>query len=178
MIKLRFGHFITTSSPWLGSGGQHSYFPEKVAPFFQDFLLWGLAQTGQDLFRENELLYKMATEERYLAPLRACVSRQVFGNAYRTDMLVPLSTGLFLCKKDDETRNHEQNHHYVIPSSSPSSSSSFIAASYTTDVKSSQSIAWGTELGRMCASLDSLGFTKHVVDLRSTLWKVPHPFLW
>jgi hypothetical protein len=114
VIKLRFGHFITTASPWLGSGSQHSFFPQAITPFLQDFLLFSLGQTGADLFRENDLLYKMATEERYLAPLRACSSRQAFANAYRTDLLVPLSTGLFLCRKEDETRNHEQNHHYVV----------------------------------------------------------------
>ena len=105
-------HFVTIASPWLGVRF-HTFLnvPHWVS---RPLVTLPNGQTGIDLFLddegmdqiENTLVFRMATAEGFLAPLRFFRTRRCYAN-YANDFLVPVGTAAFLTsteKKDLETQ--------------------------------------------------------------------------
>jgi hypothetical protein len=99
---LRPDTFCTISTPHLGVR-DFTYLPISQIPggVRQGLTTALVGQTGRELMlddRDDEtpvpLVYRMATEERFLAPLRSFRRRRAYGNL-AGDFMVPFSTALF-----------------------------------------------------------------------------------
>jgi hypothetical protein len=166
--------FVTTASPALGiANSTYIAVPRFVE---RAIALSFLGQTGADLFRLNGLVYDMCTHERFLAPLRRFNRRVALSNAYSTDFLVPPETALFL-SSGSKTLHRERVHR-------PGAAAGLIDKVYTVDATERQLPL--TDAGneadlaldnRTCSEcLDSCGWTKIIVDVRSTMSSLPLPF--
>ena len=82
--------FMAIASPFLGSkSGTYLPLPRWVETIIAE----NFGKTGRDLFHIDEsdpLIYKMCTEEKYLAPLRAFKRRRLYA-AITNDFMVPVS---------------------------------------------------------------------------------------
>ena len=174
-IRLRFETFCTTATPHLGCS-RHTYvsLPRSAETAVGNFL----GETGRDLFRMNDLLYSMGTDTYFLHPLSQFRRRVAYANAYHTDFPVPAATAAFL--------HEESSHaHFWDASSGDSEWDKSIVAILHTQPSYSSSLSkdckddlFGDcedELHAMSKSLDSLGWKKVIVDLRSEIPAVGIP---
>ena len=100
--------FYTTNSPHLGSkNAKHVEFP--VIAQYALALLAG--KTELDLFRFNDTIETLASDNLYLDPLRQFRRRVAFSNTCRTDFQVPTATGVFIAP--DSSSAHETLHSYI-----------------------------------------------------------------
>jgi len=96
--------FMTIATPHLGVRN-HIFVEEMLGVKLHDALKLIVSKTmfstGKDLFgHDNEdvsktLIYRLATQESFLAPLRLFASRRLYANL-RNDFVVPLGTAAFL----------------------------------------------------------------------------------
>ena len=176
-IRLRFETFCTTATPHLGCS-RHTYvsLPRSAETAVGNFL----GETGRDLFRMNDLLYSMGTIPYFLHPLSQFRRRVAYANAYHTDFPVPAATAAFL--------HEESSHaHFWDASSGDSEWDKSIVAILHTQPSYSSSLSkdckddlfgdCDDELHAMSKSLDSLGWKKVIVDLRSEIPAVGIPNL-
>ena len=179
-INLHFNVFCSTAAPHLGCAS-HTYIPIPrsaeigVASF--------LGTTGSDLFRRNDLLHTMGTSDKFLTPLASFRKRTAYINAYKTDFPVPGSTAGFLDK------NSDYPHYFVDPlaqqsdeddqreASCPATEQGLIAATlYTPQLPEYKIDDKVDDLTAMSSSLDSLGWTKHLIDIRKNVARLPSIF--
>lgn len=180
---------FSLSHTQLGVAGPHTYAP--VGRVVEYGIAQALGVTGQDLFRFTPLLQDMATDPVFVQPLSRFRQRWAYANAYYTDFQVPGSTAAFLSSRGGL--------HRVLESPAPASDQVSIVLSVATDAvggkvlleeddtvplaaptdesssddDASSDVASADDLA---TRLDRLGWTKHFVDLRSTLVTVANPF--
>jgi len=174
-IRLHFDTFCTTASPHLGCS-KHTYvsLPRSAETVVGNIL----GETGRDLFRMNDLLYSMSTSPYFLQPLSQFRRRVAYANAYHTDFPVPAATAAFLHEESSYT-------HFWDMSSGDSEWDKSIVAILHTQPSYSSSLSrdcrddrfgdCDDELHAMSKSLDSLGWKKVIVDLRSEIPAVGIP---
>ena len=120
-------------------------------------------------FRVNTLLWDMATSPKYLEPLGFFRKRIAYANAFQTDFPVPTETATFLHSMSQYPHHKISKHH-----------DNKIISSFKTEKKNNTNIFSCSEersakdkimadLEIMSRSLDSLGWTKTFVDLRSEI---------
>jgi len=128
-------------------------------------------------FHINDLIWKMATDEKYLKPLASFRKRVAYANAFRTDFPVPTETAAFL--------HSASRHPHEIVEEHSNEFSGLVVGCFTTDKKENALKQDETrknlrdDLENMSVSLDSLGWKKIFVDLRGeipvgvnlSLWK-------
>ena len=112
----------------------------------------------------------MSTSDDFLIPLSLFKERIAFSNAWATDFLVSHSSALFL---DGSVGTVHTNVTTTIP---PATRERAMIAgvlktdrTFTTAAKSPPDAAKGLDNAICCRNLDSLAWTKYVVDLRRTL---------
>ena len=121
-----------------------------------------LHRSGEDLFAfdasslRSSLLYAMATEEPFLAPLRAFEARRLYANL-NNDFVVPLGTAAFLHR--DEVLRLRQLH----------SSSSGIVHTILTNRSESRGSLDVDPVDHMREELDALGWEKRIVHFPGLL---------
>lgn len=178
-----FNVFCTTATPHLGIAG-HTWL--KIPRSAEIGISTILGNTGKDLFRVNGLLSEMAQSDEYLEPLRKFKKRILYANAYGTDFPVPASTAAFL--HGESTYPHRiLNVQKSISIWTPSIHECDVARSVfcnpnegipsgnisNSDNNNNKENEEGDPLARMSLSLDSLGWKKVFVDLRSNVPKLP-----
>jgi len=146
--------FCTISTPHLGN---HSKEIETAA---SDRFKWILGKIGgstpQDLFMQTPTIRVLGTDEIYLAPLRKFQKRIALANAYRTDVLVSTRTGVFLSSSPDSTTL------YTTINTGFAAKKNFALALETTPCEDYNK-------QDMSECLDSLGWTKVLLDIRDDL---------
>ncbi|KAL7552879.1 hypothetical protein ACHAWF_016128 [Thalassiosira exigua] len=173
-VRVHLNVFCSTASPHLGCAS-HTYVPLPRAAELGVAKILG--ETGSDLFRLNDLVEEMATSPRFLAPLGSFRKRIAYANAYGTDFPVPGATACFLDGGSDyphyfdddrvgRTSSGEDNN-----INCPASEKGLIVARLRTPRSDGESRAKDETdaLTAMSSSLDSLGWTKVFVDIRSEL---------
>ena len=179
-IRMHFNVFCSTASPHLGCADR-TYIP--IPRFAEIGIAKGMGKTGQDLFRMNDLMQTMATSPKFTNPLALFRKRIAYANAYGTDFAVPGSTAAFLDGNSDslhyfdaedfesgreqEAQSKRQTTDRVCPASEKGL---FVATCYTRRVSMNSPLESATnELEVMSKTLDSLGWTKTFVDIRSEI---------
>ena len=160
---IKFWKFLSIASPMLGVS-HHNYLNEEfglpIPALLKMVVSRTMGQTGTELFQldDGQLLFKMATEEKFLAPLRQFTERRMLANL-KNDFVVPLGTASLL--DNDQVAKLRVVH---------SQESGIVAV-----IKSEQSEAANqrqndkTELQQMRLSLDSLGWEKQIVHFPGVL---------
>jgi pimeloyl-ACP methyl ester carboxylesterase len=201
-FRLRLNVLVTTASPHLGVAG-HTFV--RLPRTAEIGVAHAMGQTGHDLFRLNDLLYRMATTEQFLAPLRQFQYRIAYANAYGTDFPVPTETAAFLhadsnyphevvstahserVKREAETvtdnlqRSHSESDLFVATLQTRQSCHEPLddcdeePVSGRSCCSTDSESAFQEELVRMTAGLDSLGWTKVFVDMRKQMTRIPVP---
>jgi hypothetical protein len=100
--NLKYYKFLTIATPHL-SVNFHNYLEESfhisLPVFLKTWVSKTMGQTGRELFmRDDQLLFRMSTEEEYLNPLRLFTSRRLYANLLN-DFVVPLGTAAILDSK-------------------------------------------------------------------------------
>eukprot|EP00529_Nitzschia_sp_RCC80_P017648 CAMPEP_0113464796 /NCGR_PEP_ID=MMETSP0014_2-20120614/13389_1 /TAXON_ID=2857 /ORGANISM="Nitzschia sp." /LENGTH=843 /DNA_ID=CAMNT_0000356895 /DNA_START=70 /DNA_END=2601 /DNA_ORIENTATION=- /assembly_acc=CAM_ASM_000159 len=166
--RLHLNIFCTTASPHLGVSG-HTWF--RIPRTAEIGVAHAMGNTGKDLFRLNDLLYKMATDPVFLRPLGAFRKRIAYANCYGTDFVVPAGTAAFL--SENSTYPHHFSDDYILDDNGL-----VIAALHTpTHVgeNDEETEDHSDELHEMSSSLDKLGWKKVFVDVRKEMPSVEIP---
>lgn len=160
--------FCTTATPHLGVS-RYTYLPLPRAAEY--IVAKVLKPTGLDLFRYTEVIQNLATQKKFLDPLRSFAKRIAYANAYSTDFQVPTATAGFLADTDSTHRRvaFQENSSFV---------ELIVETPKYVDDKfdsggSDESPATCEDLSRR---LDALGWTKVFCDVRGSLPSVPLPF--
>ena len=187
-IVLHPNIFVTAATPHLGMAS-HSYW---TVPRCMEYLLgYGFGRTGQDLFRLNrhnkenlddnatttteqptDIVYKMATEDRFLNPLLAFRRRISYINAFAADFQVPTKTAGMLSLYSNSP------HHLMSSKYNHWNSETIGFDVFAFETKRRNRPDRGTQSSgtrsrkndealTMSISLDSLGWTKVFVDSRT-----------
>eukprot|EP00536_Pseudo-nitzschia_multiseries_P009456 jgi/Psemu1/258162/estExt_Genewise1Plus.C_2640007 len=175
--RLRLNVFCTTASPHLGVS-KHTWI--RIPRIAELGVARTMGQTGSDLFRSNDLLYAMATDQGFLRPLASFRKRIAYANGYGTDFPVPVETAAFLSDRSTfphvrsaDARRIETSHN----GNGNSNDTGGLVAALSTSADSEHFDAdeCHDELHRMSVSLDRLGWEKVFVDLRSEMPSVELP---
>lgn len=159
--------FCTAATPHLGIAA-HTYF---LLPRCMEYMLaYSFGKTGCDLFRvnrrkrrqyfgcgneqsadgPNDLVYAMATQEAYLAPLSTFKRRISFINAFGTDFQVPTTTAGMLSI-------HSDSPHY------------FSKESYKWNIEDVDALVFETKQSKTPLGLQSSGTRSHKSDEALTM---------
>jgi len=179
--------FVTTATPHLGIRDMTYW---KIPKSIQPVGAWYLKESGNDLFRNTDTIHRMCLDETFLTPLANFSKRIAYANAFSTDAAVPTSTAAFLSASSSTP-------HRRIDSAAPpdchqdqgkddgKSTLFHVNASYPTirfqthctfsETRQSIPARDGNDpVASYALSLDSLGWTKVFLDVRShipALWK-------
>lgn len=165
---LKPNRFMSIATPHLGV--QNWTFVDDfgyTAPMFVKRLVSrSMLSTGRDIFsmedkniEEETLLFKMATNEAFLSPLRCFLDRRLYANLNR-DFVVPLGTAAFMDKASVENlrKVHDGKSGIVTVLKTPATSAnSFISAEV------------GQSSDTMIERLDDLGWDKVIVNFPGLL---------
>ena len=133
-------------------------------------------KTGQDIFgtdelnnNQNSLLYTMATNDKFLTPMKSFIKRRLYANLNR-DFVVPLGTAAFLDSPTvDSFRSQYKNNFGIVKTLQTSSVSikdySAVKNSKLKDVTTKLD----SLLSDMRVGLDSVGWEKVVVNFAGVL---------
>ena len=156
--------FLLIASPSLGV--RNFTIVEDKGFFVPDFLKRTVSQalyrSGEELFGfdasslHSSLLFAMATEEEFLAPLRTFQARRLYANL-DNDFVVPLGTAAFLDR--EEVLRLRQLH----------STSSGIVQTIVTNRSDGEESPGPDPVHRMRRSLDALGWEKRIVHFPGLL---------
>ena len=176
---LHFNIFCTTATPHLGIAS-HTFFP--IPRRAEIGVAHAMGETGKDLFRLNDLLKSMATEERYLNPLAKFRKRIAYANAFGTDFPVPVHTAAFL--NEDSTYPHhflaqcEDEDQLVVDANGMVIATVHTPSREGSEHDLSEHFESDDDLTVMSTSLDALGWKKVFVDVRKEIPKITLPRLW
>jgi len=173
--------FVTIASPHLGVNYGHNYIEGDLQMYVPNFIKYAISSlfstTGKDMFMLDELnikdsiLYKLATETKYLLPLKAFEHRRVYANL-QNDFMVTLPTASFMSNNDvTELRKHYKDTYGIVttlhvenkvssPPPPPSSSSSSSVPVCSSDTAEKM-------IGTMRENLDDLGWSKVIVNIKN-----------
>jgi Putative serine esterase (DUF676) len=165
---LKPNRFMSIATPHLGV--QNWTFVDDfgyTAPMFVKRLVSrSMLSTGRDIFsmedknsEEETLLFKMATNEAFLSPLRCFLDRRLYANLNR-DLVVPLGTAAFMDKASVENlrKVHDGKSGIVTVLKTPATSANnFISAEV------------GQSSDTMIERLDDLGWDKVIVNFPGLL---------
>jgi hypothetical protein len=179
--------FVSIAAPHLGVRDMTYW---KVPRSFQPAGAWYMKQSGSDLFRYTDIICRMCQEDEFLLPLSNFTSRIAYANAFSTDAAVPTSTAAFLSDSSSTVHQLVQE-----SSSSPEQdketdqsapclhvNSTYPTIRFQTQASFGNSRQEDTDIQRKSEednvesysrALDSLGWTKVFLDLRSHI-----PALW
>jgi hypothetical protein len=121
------------------------------------------AMDGDDMLDRKTLLYKMATEDNFLKPLRSFASRRLYANLNR-DLVVPIGTAAFV--HAEEVPRLRKLH---------SEKKGIVKVINTTqqcdveDEPTRKKLSHGHAVDEMIHSLDSLGWEKVIVNFPGIL---------
>jgi len=148
--------FCTIATPHLGVMN-NTYIP--IPRWFESLIGNTMQKTGQDLFGMNSIIQEMATTEHYLIPLRTFRKRVALANCFGTDFQVPTTTAAFL--------SHDSKY---IHRRLPDKKKYFMSLETDPDQEHDKN--------DISQSLDSLGWTKILLDVRQEipLLALPTPF--
>lgn len=182
-MRIHLNVFCSISSPHLGCAS-HTFFP--IPRTAETGIARVLDTTGLDLFRvNNNVVHDMATSPRFLDPLASFRKRIAYANL-AWDFPVPGSTAAFLDGNSDSPHYFEEQITGAVEnvvdsvsngielSDCPASKRGLTVATLHTprfpiDSAAKDSKAKTGSLAAMASSLDSLGWKKIFVDIRSEL---------
>ena len=130
-----------------------------------------MLSTGRDIFGmkenssngdEDTLLFRMATEDSYLSPLRSFSDRRLYANLNR-DFVVPLGTAAFM---EDSLVQELRREHYGKSGIVSSMKIPVISSSHASNRQSSER---ETSADKMMRSLNGLGWDKVIVNFPGML---------
>jgi len=164
-------HFMTIATPHLGVRSfsyleEKFYVPTFLSEIIKSFVSRLFFATGRDIFsfdaeaREDTILYKMATQEKFVGSLAAFQTRRLLANL-DNDFMVPLQTAAFISSTErDSLRKMSRN------IKEPK-----IVAKITIPQHAKKKIGEQSSKAEdtMRESLDGLGWTKVIAYFPSTL---------
>lgn len=172
---LKPNRFMSIATPHLGV--QNWTFVDDfgyTAPMFVKRLVSrSMLSTGRDIFsmedknsEEETLLFKMATNEAYLSPLRCFSDRRLYANLNR-DFVVPLGTAAFMDKASVENlrKVHNGESGIVTVIKVPATSPNHLISSDDYDKRREVVQSADTMIGR----LNDLGWDKVIVNFPGLL---------
>lgn len=165
--------FCTTCTPHLGKRGL-TYVP--IPRFAEQGIGYALQPTGQDLFGLNSVIEELATQAKYVDPLKRFAKRVAYANAFGTDLQVPTSTAAFLADTESPHETEESSPPFLLKVKTPRDDKvldSIVEATNWQDIASPETHIPATTMAR---SLDAMGWTKVFCDVRDKLVSVPVPF--
>lgn len=181
--------FCTTATPHLGKRGQ-TYI--RLPRFAETGIGLALQPTGQDLFGLNKVIENLATNTKYLEPLKQFRKRIAYANAFGTDLQVPTATAAFLADTESPHYTQESNPPFMLTVTTPRDEAVLESVAKATSALTSPSSdedpnSPGTSTtsrtqtanipaSTMARTLDALGWTKVFCDVRDQLFSVPVPF--
>ena len=191
--------FVTTATPHLGIS-EHTYVPLPRAAEF--VVAQGMKETGRDFFRFTQVIEDLFCKDYFINPLSSFQQRIAYINIYGTDFQVPTATAAFWAADSDsphhrvkesteETNgNIESKPKSIVMtlttprvSESPSKVQEMIAEEKKGeegDLKEQAKKEEKTESSDVYTSwskrLDSLGWTKVLVDVRDDVPDVRESF--
>ena len=143
------------------------------------------SQRDKDQENGGDLVYRMATEAKYLRPLSQFRKRIAYANAFRTDFQVPTCTAAFL-SEESEVPHYLQEYNKSRDKSQKGSSNNFRVATLTTLADpqlwqhnaSERNDKIKHPIVLMSQNLDSLSWTKVFIDVRKEipLLSIPKPW--
>lgn len=157
--------FCTIATPHLGVS-EHTFLP--IPRFLEHFIARTMMKTGRDLFRVTNVIDKMATDPRFVEPLRMFATRLAYINAHNTDFQVPTPTAGFLC--DSNEINHCR-----LPTSEDMPHEVFRAHTTRREKSQFQASKKSISLKEMALRLDEMGWIKVFCDVREHVLSVPLP---
>lgn len=168
--------FCTVTSPHLGVS-QNTYL---LLPRFLEYIGASvLQQTGLDLFRYSNVLDQLITNDAYTKPIKQFYHRRLYANVYDTDFLVPFRTSAVVTTATDSI------HHSVVSTTAkehndPDARSRDQFVVLTLETKPNKRAASSPHnhtrtlsYDEMAQSIDELGWTKVLCDMRNALYSVP-----
>jgi len=166
--SIKFHKFMSIATPHLAvSFDEHNYLHQEfglpIPNALKRIVAKTMGTTGRELFmlddggKEEPLLFRMATDEAFLSPLRQFSERRLYANL-KHDFVVPLGTAAFLNKNEVGELRAKHN-----------AQSGIVAVLTTEPSSSSSSSSSSTTLQRMKEGLDSLGWQKQIVHFPGTL---------
>jgi Putative serine esterase (DUF676) len=168
--------FCSTNAPHLGcKDAVHVKLSRGVQYFFEHFLVATLDRSGKDLMRHNKDIETLATDDKYVRPLREFEKRLAFANSFRTDFRVATGTAAFLSPDSDSV-------HQIIPSYTDNFPFAVHAVSTKrqeqprAEVSPEMPSCENPWMRDHCEQLDSMGWIKVFCDVRSELPSVKLPF--
>lgn len=159
--RLRLDIFCTTATPHLGIS-QHTWI--RIPRIAEMGVAATMGQTGNDLFRLNNLLYTMSTDLTFLVPLACFRKRIAYANCYGTDFPVPVGTAAFLSEKSSYP-------HKFVNEFKVEDECDLVIATLATSAKEEDDDGEEPldELHQMSISLDRLGWKKVFIDLQKEM---------
>ncbi len=165
--------FVTTATPHLGIRDMMYW---RVPRFVHSAGAWYMRRSGSDLFRCTDVVGQMCLNEEFLRPLAHFNKRIAYANAFSTDAAVSTSTAAFLSDASDVLHSLVENATDETDEDALHVNSTFPTVRFQTECsftnsRKEDSIGAGTksndDVASYSKSLDSLGWTKVFVDVRS-----------
>ena len=170
---------MTVATPHLGVH-DYNFLSENSLPVPPPYIVKLFSrlmyQSGEDLLSTGNasLLYRMSTDEQWLAPLRLFRERRLYANL-NLDFVVPLGTAAFLSKTETKYYRDTYRNEYGIVA---------ILNATTAEDTCEPDSADKQHLIDMICSLNSVGWEKVLVHFRGvlplahnkicSLWRPPH----
>lgn len=163
--------FVTIASPHLGVNYGQNYIEGDLQYYVPDAIKHLISSlfsaTGQDMFMfdeksniKNSILYKLATENKFLLPLQAFKHRRLYANL-QNDLMVTLPTASFMAPdKVIQLRSKHKDTYGIVDTLHTTSSAS---ACTNEEIAENSS----TLLNTMRANLDNLGWSKVIVNFKN-----------
>ena len=178
--------FVTIATPHLGIAS-HTYI--KIPRIAETAIGKIIGRTGDDLARTTDLITRMSTSDEFLQPLSRFNQRFLLSNSFETDLLVPHASAMFLNDNSDILQHNlivhlekdirEQsmvagvvrtNRTFADPDPSATDPSATDPSAVEGSVAANTGI---NEENEQCSRrMDSLGWTKYIIDVRKTLTKI------
>lgn len=178
--------FVTTATPHLGVRDMTYW---KVPQSIQPAGAWYMKKSGSDLFRYTDVIRRLCQDDEFLRPLSNFTKRIAYANAFSTDAAVPTSTAAFLsdssssvhslveessCEERKKSFLHINSDYPTIRFQTQDSFSNHHRGEGDDVASENKSEDDDDDVDSYSRALDSLGWTKVFVDVRShipAIWK-------
>lgn len=162
--------FVTIASPHLGVNHGQNYVEGDLQFYVPNAIKYLISllfsMTGQDMFMldraniKDSILYKLATEKKFLIPLKLFKYRRLYANL-QNDLLVTLSTASFIATDNaGELRKRYKDSHGIV-------TKLYTTGNDKSPTECSDVSDASTVMSNMRKSLDNLGWTKVIVNFKN-----------
>ncbi len=169
--------FVTIASPHLGVNYNQNYIEGDLQLYVPNTIKYLISLlfsiTGQDMFMldskgniKDSILYKLATENKYLIPLKLFKYRQLYANL-QNDLMVTLSTASFIANENVIELRKMYKDTYGIVTKLHTVSNNVLIDDDVQPAVCSDASDISSIMKNMRDNLDNLGWTKVIVNFKN-----------